>query len=423
VAQNSTTLIVGRAIAGMGGAGIASGAYTILAFSAPPKQTAAFTGVLGAVYAVASIVGPLLGGVFTDNLSWRWCFYINLPIGGAAAILIFFFFQTPKAAKPQVATPLEKFLQMDLLGTFFLMAAMICLILALQWGGTTKSWGSADVIGVLIGFGLISILFIGIEIWLDDRALIVPRLMKQRTFALLALFQSFNSGVFFMFLYYLPIYFQVVSGVTAAESGVRNLPFILAIALMTIVSGITITITGHYIHLLVLGATLGTIGSSLLYTLDVGSSSSKWIGYQALAGIGFGLGVQIAIIVSQSIVAQADISSITAIMIFFQTISGAIFVSIGQTLFTNQLVKSVPKYVPGLDPATVVATGATKLKDTFSAIDLPGVIRAYMSGLKDAYALGIALAGCALVISVLFVLFDRRKLNHEQKAAADSGAA
>lgn len=415
VAHNSTTLIVGRAIAGMGGAGIASGAYTILAFSAPPKQTAAFTGILGAVYAVASVIGPLLGGVFTDNLSWRWCFYINLPIGGLAAILIFFFFQTPKAAKPQVATLKEKLLQMDLVGTFVLMAAIICLILALQWGGTTKPWNSADVIGTLVGFGLIIIIFIGIEIHLGDRALIVPRLIKQKTMTLLALFQVFNSGTFLMFLYYLPIYFQVVSGVSAAQSGVRNLPFILGIGLMTIVSGVVITITGHYIHLAVIGATLGTIGAGLLYTLDVGSSSSKWIGYQALAGIGYGLGIQIPIIVAQASVGPADISSITAIMIFFQTISGAIFVSIGQSLFTNKLIQTIPKYAPTLDPALVVSTGATELKKVFSSTDLPGVIRAYMSGLKDAYILGTALAGGAVVISIFIVLFDRRKLNHGQQ--------
>jgi MFS family permease len=423
VAKDSTTLIVGRAIAGMGGAGIASGAYTILAFSAPPKQTAAFTGILGAIYAVASVIGPLLGGVFTDNLSWRWCFYINLPIGGAAAILIFFFFTTPKHAKPQEASLREKLLQMDLLGTFVLMAAMICLILALQWGGSTKPWGSADVIGVLVGFVLILALFIGIEIWLDDRALIVPRLLKQKTIAFLALFQTFNSGVFLMFLYYLPLYFQSVSGVSAAQSGVRNLPFILGIGIMTIVSGVTISVTGHFIPLLVAGGTIGTIGSGLLYTLDIGSSSSKWIGYQALAGIGFGLGIQVAIAVSQSIVVASDISSITAIMIFFQTISGAIFVSVGQTLFANKLVEAVPKYAPGVDPAKVVATGATQLKDVFSATDLPGVIKAYMEGLKDAYALGIALAGCAVLASMLFVLFDRRKLNHEEKSAAAAGAA
>lgn len=422
VAQDSTALIVGRAIAGMGGAGIASGAYTILAFSAPPQQTAALTGVLGAVYAVASVVGPLLGGVFTDSLSWRWCFYVNLPIGGLAAILIFFFFQTPKTAKPQQASMREKILQMDLLGTFVLMAAIVCLILALQWGGTTKSWGSADVIGVLVGFGLILCVFVGIEIWLDDRALIVPRLMKQKTVAFLALFQTFNSGVFLMFLYYLPIYFQVVSGVTAAQSGVRNLPFILGISLMTIFSGVVITLTGHFVPLVVAGGTIATVGSGMLYTLDVGSPSSHWIGYQALAGLGFGLGIQISIIVSQAIVKKEDISSITAIMIFFQTISGAIFVSTGQSLFANQLIREVPKYVPDLNPAVVVATGATQLRSTFSAADLPGVIRAYMSGLKDAYILGIALAGMAFLTSLLFVLFDRRRLNQQQKAAAVGGS-
>ena len=422
VAQSSTTLIVGRAIAGMGGAGIASGAYTIIAFSAPPQQTAAYTGILGATYAVASVIGPLLGGVFTDNLSWRWCFYINLPIGGAAATLIFFFFQTPKAAKPQVATPLEKLLQMDLLGTFLLLGSITCLILALQWGGVEKPWHSADVIGVLVGFGLIIIIFIAVEIWLDERALIVPRLMKQKTFALIACFQVFNSGAFMLFLYYLPIYFQVVSGVSAAQSGIRNLPYILGISLMTIVSGISITVTGHYIPLLVLGSALSTIGSGLLYTLTVGSPSSHWIGYQVIGGVGVGLGIQIAIIVSQGSVAKADISSITAIMIFFQTIAGAIFVSSAQSLFTNRLVQVVPQYAPGLNPNVVVATGATQLRETFSAKDLPGVIKAYMAGLKDAYILAIALGGAAFLVAILILLFDRKKLGQEQKETTNEEA-
>ena len=206
VANNSTTLIVGRAIAGAGGAGIASGAYTIIAFSTHPSQTAAYTGILGAIYAVASVVGPLLGGVFTDNISWRWCFYINLPIGGVSAAIIVLFFTTPKKARPQAATWREKLLQMDLIGTFVLMAAAVCLILALQWGGVTKAWGDSEVIGTLIGFFVIIALFIGIEIYLGDRALIVPRLVKKKTIALISGFQFFNSGVFLLLLYYLPIY-------------------------------------------------------------------------------------------------------------------------------------------------------------------------------------------------------------------------
>lgn len=154
-------------------------------------------------------------------------FYINLPIGGVSAALVLFFFQTPKKAKPVPATLKEKILQMDLPGTFILMAAFVCLILVLQWGGVTKSWGSSDVIGCLVGFGLLIALFVGVQIWQGERALIVPRLIKQRTIWLLCMFQITNMGGFLELLYYLPIYFQVVSGVSAADSGVRNLPYII----------------------------------------------------------------------------------------------------------------------------------------------------------------------------------------------------
>ena len=173
---------------------------------------------------------------------------------------------------------------MDLPGTFILMASFVCLILALQWGGVSKSWGSSEVIGTLVGFVLILILFIGVQIWQDDRALIVPRLMKQKTIALLSVWQIFNSGMFLLLMYYLPIYFQVVSGVSASKSGVRNLPYILGVALMTIVSGVGITVTGIYLPFMLIGTILGTVGVGLLYTLDVGSPSSHWIGYQAIAG-------------------------------------------------------------------------------------------------------------------------------------------
>lgn len=164
----------------MGGAGIASGAYTIIAFAVPPTQRPAFTGILGAVYGCASVIGPLLGGVFTSQASWRWCFYINLPIGGASAAVILFFFQAPAASKPVEATWQEKILQMDPLGTFTIMAAVVCYLLALQWGGVTKPWDSADVIGTLVGFALLLIGFGVVEWYMGDRAVLQGALVGRR---------------------------------------------------------------------------------------------------------------------------------------------------------------------------------------------------------------------------------------------------
>ena len=164
----------------MGGAGIASGAYTIIAFAVPPGQRPAFTGLLGASYGCASVIGPLIGGVFTSHATWRWCFYVNLPIGGASAGVILLLFQAPTASKPVKASWREKILQMDPLGTFTIMAAIVCFLLALQWGGVTKDWSDPSVIGTLVGFGLLLIVFGVVEWYMGDRAVLQGALLGRR---------------------------------------------------------------------------------------------------------------------------------------------------------------------------------------------------------------------------------------------------
>ena len=281
---------------------------------------------------------------------------------------------------------------MDLPGSFVIMAAVVCYLLALQWGGTTKPWNSGPVIGTLVAFVVLVNVFIVVEWYSGDRALLQFRLLKDRTIGVMCAYIVAVAADFFIVIYYLPIYFQSTRNVSASKSGIDNLPLVLGAAIFTVSSGGLISAFGHYIPIMIVGSALSAVASGLIYTLDITTPSSKWIPFQALLGIGLGLVIQIPVIVNQSVVQPSDLSSVSAMTLFFQTIGGAFFISAAQAGFANRLLQRIPITAPGVNPALVVATGATDLRKVFSARDLPGILTAYLDGLKVSFAIAIATA-------------------------------
>ncbi|KAK4506935.1 hypothetical protein PRZ48_000668 [Zasmidium cellare] len=413
VAQDPTTLIVGRAIAGLGGSGVTVGLFTIIGFAASPEKRPQFLGMIGAVYAIAAVLGPLIGGAFTEKVSWRWCFYINLPIGGLGVVITMFFFKLPSTAKPVAASFKEKFLQLDLVGAALMMALLISYILALQYGGQTYPWNSSVVIGLLVGFVAILAVFVVWELYQKEYAMIVPRLTSRKEHYL-------PSGSYFVLLYYLPIYFQSVDNASPIGSGVRMLALIIPLTFAAIAQGFAYTNIGITPLFWTVGGTLGTIGCGLLYTMDESTPTGKWIGYQILVGVAVGFTTQVALQNAQVQCRPEDLSQATAVINFFLTLGGSLFISAAQCAFNNELIKYIAANLPGIDPAIALGTGATEIRKAFPAEQVPIVIDAYVAGLKNVFIIAIAAFSAATVVGFLG---DWKRLDAEKIKKAAGGAA
>jgi hypothetical protein len=327
---------------------------------------------------------------------------INLPLGGCAIATVFFFFKNPDRKHSKLTTR-QKIGQIDLLGAFFLICAIVCLILALQWGGSVYPWSNSKVWSCLLGFGLIIAVFIALQFHRGDRATIPPRiLLKQRTAGACAIFSMFLAMALYTHIFYLPFYFQAVKGTTAEGSGIRTIPYLVSITLSSIVVGGSITALGWYTPFTWAGAAIFAVGSGMIYTLKPFSSAGMWIGYQILAGVGAGACVQVPFVAIQVVLNKKDIPSGNAITIFFNTLGGAISISIAQNIFSNTLIKEIPQYTTGVNPAKIIAAGATHIREVTPKSQLAGVLTAYNIAVTRSFILPIACAGLAFLCSLLF---------------------
>jgi MFS family permease len=280
-APNSTAFIIGRAISGIGSAGNTTGANVIISNLLPLEKRPKYTGFIGATFGLASIAGPLLGGVFASKVSWRWCFWINAPIGAVTLVVLILLLPNNPPARDHSDKPLlERLKAYDPVGTALLTPGLILLLLALQWGGNDSSWGSARVLSTLIVGIVLIIAFIISQVWVGENGTLPPRIICKRSIAA-GTAVSFGFGsTLIVVTFYLPIWYQAIKGLSAVDAGVRMLPYFLVTVFFVIGSGVIVSKTGYYTPWLIAGTALLTIGCGLLTTFRVDTSTATSIGFQ-----------------------------------------------------------------------------------------------------------------------------------------------
>ncbi|KAJ7730807.1 transporter [Mycena metata] len=408
VSQNVDQLIAGRTVSGLGAAGIMVAMIQVIAQTTRLQDRPKLFGMFGALYGLASVVGPLIGGGLTDHVTWRWCFWINLPLGGVSVCGVLFMVKSapPLGSDPMKRTNRDIFqqiLRMDYVGAILIAGAVTTLVLALQWGGNTKPWGDKAVIICFVFAAVLSAVFIGWESYMGDRAMAPTAIFKSRSIYSLLSYSFLSRFSLLIYSYYIPIFYQASRGHSATKSGLDLLPFMLGVVVTVIAAGQIVSKTGRYWPFLVVAPVFLAIGSGLFYTLTPSTSSTKLVGFQILAGVGIGMGMQNALLAVQvefkdekKLLAQAmSMSS------FSQFLGGTIGLAIAEPVFATNLARKLAQYAPEAPAAIVKESPTAIFSGALPKEMIAGVVRSYTESLRIVFVLGVPVAGLALLSTLM----------------------
>jgi EmrB/QacA subfamily drug resistance transporter len=394
-------LIAFRAVQGLGGGGLMVGTQAIVGDVVSPRDRGRYQGLFGAVFGIASIIGPLLGGVFVEQLSWRWIFYINVPIGAVALAVV----------ASQVPGNLRRVHHIiDYLGTTFLVLGATCLVLFTSLGGTTYRWGSP----LIIGLGVAGAVLVAIFVVVERRAAepVLPlHLFSIRAFSVTSVVGFIVGFAMFGAVTYLPVFFQIVHGESPTVSGLQLLPLLAGMVVFSTGSGLLISKTGRYRVFPIVGTGLITLGLLLLSRMGVGTSSAVVALFMFVLGVGLGCVMQVLVLIVQNAVPYSELGVATSGATFFRSIGGSFGTAIFGAIFSNVLVGNLARHLHGAKLPSGLSTSSITpaLLHTLLPAVHRGLAAAYSESIQTVFVIAAPIGFIAFLASWLIPQMELRR--------------